>query len=410
MKIQVITNNTKMVFSKNIDVNSLNSPMSFDNYDLNIIDLTYNELWRYSKTHLDAINAIDDFISIGNIVTNTQNAKVLYVFPKNSYVNWNYHSSSRSYQSRDELKNQIAFLIYKVLSNIIPFHNCSLYTVTYERNITKVDSKDYESDFFFSSLYMKDNENVITYSISKKSTTVVLTEKITLTTCDILQSEDSMIHFVNCIFSSTSKDDIPEWVCEYEFYDDHDLKAKLKQENEIVIEANKRIEIINNDINRNAEFKSILYSSGDQLVNTVFSILQIMLDVDLSAFKDVYKEDFIIEKNNKVFIGEIKGVNSNVTYNHISQTMRHFSSYADDHPDIDVRNIKPLLIINPLRTVPVNERESIHNNQISFSEQNKCLILETAVLLKIFEKHLKSELSTNDCIELLFNNSGLLKI
>ena len=53
-----------------------------------------------------------------------------------------------------------------------------------------------------------------------------------------------------------------------------------------------------------------------------------MLKCNLSTFVDEKKEDFIIKKENITFVGEIKGINSNVGYNNISQAERHKSEYA----------------------------------------------------------------------------------
>ena len=58
-------------------------------------------------------------------------------------------------------------------------------------------------------------------------------------------------------------------------------------------------------------------------------MLEKMLNYNLSEFKDDYKEDFLIEFNDITFIGEIKGVNSNLKNKHLSQLDDHVSDRED---------------------------------------------------------------------------------
>ena len=65
--------------------------------------------------------------------------------------------------------------------------------------------------------------------------------------------------------------------------------------------------------------KSVLYTNGDELVQVVFEILEELLGCDLSQFVDLKKEDFLFTIEDTTFIGEIKGVNSNVKNPNITQ-------------------------------------------------------------------------------------------
>ena len=409
MIIQVITNEKRNI-PNGFDVNTLNSPMSFDDYSLNVIDLTSESLWKCADDRLDSIDSIDDFDSIHSIVCNSNSTVVLYVFPHNSSIVWDYSKASGKYFKKDELKNKIDFLITLVMSHIIPYDNCSWFDVTYERNKTVLGEMTYESDFYFSSPYVFDKESILTQSTSKKKTTIRLNERIVLTTCDIFQSQDALTNYIDNLFVPSTSNAIPEWVREFEFNDDGILKTQLDSEKNKIREAENTIESINKKIEINNEYKSILYASGNQLVKGVSSILERMLEIDLSEFKDVYKEDFVFQKNGITFVGEIKGVNSNVKYENISQAVRHVSIYADEHSETDIDLIKPILIINPFRKESVNDREPINEDQIRYSQKNKCLIVETVVLLRMFEKYLKCELSTDECWELITNETGLLML
>ena len=77
-------------------------------------------------------------------------------------------------------------------------------------------------------------------------------------------------------------------------------------------------------------FKSILYENGDSLVRVVFDILEQVMNYSLAGFIDEKKEDFKIALPDITFIGEIKGITSNVRSEHISQLDVHCQSYIDD--------------------------------------------------------------------------------
>lgn len=404
MKIQIVTNKD-INYGESICVNSINAPMSFDDYDINIIDISAESLWRYDGGSFATINDIADFKSVGTIVSKTNKSTVVFVLPQNCQVYW--HHSNGRYVNSDELKNRIDFLVNQILKVVIPTRVISDIELTYERNKTRLGNTEYYSDFFFSSQFI---EGIATLakSTSEKPTTIVTREGFIVTTCNVMQSRESVINYIKSILSSDSQSEIPEWVDNYSFYNDIELKDELVKENEVIKSAQSRMSELNDMITQNNHYKSVLFSSGDQLVKVVFEILQKTLNVDLSEFEDDFKEDFLIERNDKIFVGEIKGVNSNVQYGHIDQAVRHFGEYADNHPECDEKRIKPLLIINRLRNTPINEREPINIKQIDHAKKNNCLIIDTSSLLRLFEKALCDELNTEKCEEMLFYSSGEL--
>ena len=156
-------------------------------------------------------------------------------------------------------------------------------------------------------------------------------------------------------------------------------------------------------------YKSVLITNGNELVDVVFEILEKMLNCDLSNFKDEKKEDFLIRLSDITFIGEIKGVTSNVKNEHISQVDVHYQSYVDKlQEDGITENIKQILIINPFRTKELSNRDEVHENQIKLAKRNECLVITTETLLYIFERFLKNELDTEHIIKAFTNNIGIL--
>lgn len=175
------------------------------------------------------------------------------------------------------------------------------------------------------------------------------------------------------------------------------------------LQSNTDIEAAKQKLEENAKYKSILYTNGDELVQVVFSILEQLLDCDLSHFVDEKKEDFLIKKESCTFIGEIKGVTSNVRSEHVSQVDVHYQGYMDKLQEENrTENVSQLLIINPFRTKALSEREPVHEQQIALAQRNGCLIIETNTLLRIYEKFLKGDISSTQCVNTLSTNTGLL--
>lgn len=156
-------------------------------------------------------------------------------------------------------------------------------------------------------------------------------------------------------------------------------------------------------------YKSVLYTSGDELVEVIFEILEKMLGCDLSEFTDKKKEDFKFMINDKVFIGEIKGVTPNVKKANVSQLDVHVQEHLDDN-DEESKNIIALLIINHQRNKPISAREGVNNEVIKLAERNGSLIVETITLLKLFEQYLLGKKSRDECIDTLANTTGLLEL
>ena len=212
-------------------------------------------------------------------------------------------------------------------------------------------------------------------------------------------------------WSRKDKEEMPQWIKEYIFLDDNEQNEIIRKAKEELEIQQKRIELANKKLEDNNRLKSILYNNGDNLVEVVFEILEKLFKCDLSKFVDEKKEDFLIEKEDQVFIGEIKGVVTNVKNEYISQLEVHYQTYIDGLAEgQSTENIHALLIINDQRNKRVEERESIHEQQISLAKRNGSLIIETWVLLKMFELYSQGKLSSEKCIRIIAENTGLLTV
>ena len=232
-----------------------------------------------------------------------------------------------------------------------------------------------------------------------------------MTTLDVCRSIETLQIFVKEIFEPSEREVTPEWMNTIVFADDNEQVVIIEQSNAEIEAAKNKIIAAEEKLAENSKFKSILYTNGDELVSVVYEILEQLLNVDLSEFVDVNKEDFLIRLSECTFIGEIKGVTSNVKNENVAQIEQHYQEYMDKLEEEQCSEVvKQLLIMNPFRTKPINQREPINEKQISLAIRNGCLIIETITLLRVFEKFLTGEITSERCFEVFASKTGLLTL
>ena len=411
MTIQVITDRT-LQSENSITISRYSKPMALDDFDMNFIDLSTEALWYYNKNYdIGLINSYSDLHSIKKMVSTTKKAKIIYVYPQNFNYCYDYdydYSRQRNiFQKSMKLKQMMTKTDCKTnMGKYIPNESIISETI-YEPTKTKIGDIEYDAEFHFSD---KIGIECISKSLrSEKVTTIKYDNNLYVTTLDVCKTIDDIKNFINNLFKNENISALPEWVKEYNFRSDKKTKELLKNKNDEIIKLQNEINDAEKVLEENNKYKSILCNTGDKLVEVVFEILEKLLDYDLSQFKDEKKEDFLVEKDNVIFIGEIKGVSSNVKSEHVSQLDVHYNKYKDEHEIIDDDNICALLIINPFRDNSLENREPINKEQISLAIRNKSLIVETKTLLKIFEMFNNNILNTENIIDILKSKAGLLQ-
>ncbi|MCW6653701.1 hypothetical protein NHG24_08055, partial [Aerococcaceae bacterium NML210727] len=203
----------------------------------------------------------------------------------------------------------------------------------------------------------------------------------------------------------------PQWMEGIQMFDDVEQIKKIESSQNVIEKMNTEINQSKIILSDNDRLKSILFTQSDSLVEVVFEILEEMLGCDLSKFEDKRNEDFLFDLGGKHFIGEIKGVTSNVRSEHVSQLDVHLNSFKDDHQNIEESDIYSILIINHQRNKPLSDRQPVCDAQIKLSKRNGSLIVETITLLKLLEKYRNKEYSRDKVIELLTNKKvGILEL
>ena len=106
-----------------------------------------------------------------------------------------------------------------------------------------------------------------------------------------------------------------------------------------VIMKSAEIDKANTLLDKNLYYKSVLYETGDNLVKVVTEMLGKLYNYDMSKFVDKKDEDFRIVLDDKVFLGEIKGINTNVKKKNVSQVLQHCSAFEDDNQNGIVKGL-----------------------------------------------------------------------
>lgn len=401
--IQIITYDTRSIgtsYSDNDIVGSLiNSPNSFDEFEINIIDLRSQYLWRNNDSDYKTVNCRNDFKSLKPIIYNSKRSDIIVMLPQN--FEFRYYFYDRDFQRSIELKSMLNILRSDILNLLINMP-CDL---IFENTTTQVNDKCVKASFYFNI-----EQNILTKSMKSEKATTIRSENIILTTLD-LNNKDVVFGFLEHLNILKKGIDTPVWFNEIIMFDDKEQNNVIDTNAKIIENSNIEINKANEKLNENNKYKSILYTQSAELVDVIFEILENILSCDLSTFVDNKKEDFLAVLKNITFIGEIKGINSNVRSANVSQLEVHRSNYLDGLQDDDrVENVKPLLIINHQRQAPLIDRQPIHETQIELAKKYGSLIIDTYTLLKVFEKFRNNELSTEDCIKLFSENYGYLKL
>ena len=405
MRLQVVQFSADSSERDGITFSPLSAPRALDDFDVNIVDLSSVGIWRCYEDTCGKVDCLCDLQTICQMVRSRQRAIVIYVFPQNIRYKYRMEYDRVNGSLSKALKDMLEEMYKYTITAAIPRYT-NYAKIFYEKTETDVGGYKYNADFCFNY-----NDDVITRSCkSKKNTTVIIEDLIYATTLNITQNIDGLKHYISVLFPEREQPEAPEWMNGICFGDDVEQREKIAVYEEKIKEASDQIEAAKAKLKQNDRVKSILYANGDHLVSVVFEILEKLLDCDLSEFVDKKKEDFLIKKSSCTFIGEIKGVTSNVKHEHISQIELHYRGYLDRLDDEGIsESEKQLLIINPFRSKPLDQREPVHKEQITLAERNGCLIIETHTLMRMYENYCLGLLTAQRCEEIFAKCTGVLK-
>lgn len=384
------------------EVSNFTEFSALDDFDINILDFSSKSFWKvwlewYSPSYQSSSYRYDHNImqktnlkQICDVVRNCKTTIIL-VAPLNLKIDF----KNETYKL-----NALVEVIGNFFGGFIQAG--SSIRLTAEKTTTKIGKMHYNAF-----LHLPNNTPKNKSEKSEKSTTVKIYGEKYITALNIFETVE---HFQTFILEFVeTKETKPSWFHELQYFDDEMQREIVFKNEEIIRSSNQTIKDASDKLENNNRFKSILYTNGDELMEVVHEIMEELLDGDLSSFVDEHIEDFRISKDDVTFFGEIKGTTSNVSNSNISQLTNHCDIYEENCKKKGKNeNIRRLLIINHQRDKTPAKREPVHHAQIEKAKRDGCLIIETPVLLKLYELVTSEEYSSKKCIELLKEKTGLL--
>lgn len=210
------------------------------------------------------------------------------------------------------------------------------------------------------------------------------------------------------LFQILSDSTMPAWVNNINILDDLQIKDDIvsleKEIAKLDIETKRKVEMLD----RNNEYKKLLYTSGDDLVHIVKKVLEEMLEVKVND-QDVKREDLSFELNNKKILVEVKGINTSVKRENVSQLRNHIEDDAllNNVEDDEIHNIyKGILIINPYIKSTIEDRikKDFYSKTVeSDIKHEDFFAIDTISLLSLYCKFKQGKIKNID--KYIFDNN-----
>lgn len=401
MKIQCITTNSKLFLSELITYSSFSSPDTLDSYDINIIDLTGEYVWRNNDGNISNINIAKDLKNLSIMIGNSNKSTFIYLYPQNLYFRYSFNRENYLYKK--ELKNMLNN-VCDILYETVGIPKMKLEFQNNKTNIKGIlidSSFHFASNTFYESI-IKANDSDLTVAKKKEN------EIYTTLNIDNTEKLFSFLSFVG-LYQNTNN--APEWIKEIPILNEIDIEKGITSKQQDIVRLKSEITNSEKELQIINKYKSILYESGDILENVVREMLSNMTGYDLSGFVDEKHEDFLIKLDDITFIGEIKGRDTNVRDSFLSQLEENYCLYIEKLEDEGKsENVKQILIIDYEIRKPVFERNPINQKQIDKAIRNNQLIIDSYSFLKLFEYFKQGKLNSKQIVKYFSDKIGLFNI
>ena len=276
--IQIITYDIgkyKEYSDKQYKISKLGEIQALDDFEICVIDLTSEYIWRYDESQPTNVNCHNDLLTIKEAIINSNISKIVIVLPQNEefYYYKTYKNSRYVLDKFIQLKDNKENLVKIISSNLF---NMGKVKLTFEKTRTTIENESLEADF------------------NSKKVTTIKNEKIFITTLKILDDNEKLKLFIeNYCKNTQGKEDMPDWISDINFFNDEQLKKDKDNNLAKISEIKQKNIAIDKELEKNLEYKSILYTNGDELVKVVLEILDEILEHDSSKFVDEKKKIFL---------------------------------------------------------------------------------------------------------------------
>lgn len=405
MKVQLVTLDLEMGSKFTVSkISDFSSPKSFDTFDVNIIDLRSEKIYQDYESNGYNINYLDDFHAINKIIIDSNKTKFLFIYPGDIKF-----STGGNIYHQQIHKKPIKHMLPHISQQFSSLHKELGCDFSFEITDTELsDDVNVQAYFYFPE---RDDFEILLRSVDSDKVTCCKKDNLFLTTLDILTDEELQLFLEKVGLKATSNVEVPDWMNKVMLFDDEKQLKNIEDNNVQIKSCQDSITESKDKLSENSRFKSILYTSGDELVDVVKDIFSKIFDVDFSEFKDKKKEDFTFTFKNKIFIGEIKGVNQNIKTINLSQLDLHFAHFSEEErDDLDENNIHKLLVMNHQKDKDLQDRIPVDPQQIKMAKNKyDSLIIETVELLEMYDKFTRGEMTQEECFNLICQN-GILKV
>lgn len=352
--------------------------------------LHYNVVNKYRLDNISLVSYDVYIITIDFLSNNYEKNKLFFdeVKKQNKPLIFVYHENNKP--ENDGMK----FLADKYKINF-QLSDCSVLD-TPNWNYSPATYSNHDEAYSMTSSYCKgvcNIKNTKQFYIQKKNNTIIMhdphIEFYGQGQLDISRMPN-MIKYILQIVEEESEETV-EWLNNINILDDVEIGEKLNINNQKLEKLLKEKENLESKIKENEYYKSILYSSGDRLVEVVKAILEEMLNITIDD-TDLKKQDLYFNLDKRNILVEVKGVNHPFQRDNISQVKRHVKDYAEENQiygaDVD-KNCKGVLILNPYSKHDLKEKISkdfYSKDVIADAEYEKVCTLDTLTLLNYYSK------------------------
>lgn len=199
--IQIITNDiTKFEeYPQSYKISKLGEIQALDDFEICIIDLEDKDLWKYKGNQPNNISCYKDLLTIKEAIINSNNTKIVIVFPQNEEFLYDYtykyvgNSKHYFYNSSIQLKDNKVYLTKIINDNLFALEEIK---ISFEKTRTNIGDKNINADFNFVN-YVENQFDVITFSKNSKKATSIRKNNVILTTLKILDNIENIREFIN---------------------------------------------------------------------------------------------------------------------------------------------------------------------------------------------------------------------
>lgn len=408
--IQIISYDEKLknILSKNKDIKltTFENYQSFDMYDINIINLNCDSIWKCNDYNVSYLNGRDDLIPLKQSLKSCS-TRVIIVMPTN-YTFYYKKIYDGSFKNSKKLKN-LSSIITKLLRDYI-YDEMPEYI--YDKCKTTINNFVFNSDFYFDNIEEKD---ILLISDNGKKVNTFINDNLIITTLDIFDYEpnenliEKLNTYINKVCKTDEKDLLPPWINEIYFFNDKEYIDKIEDAKIKINELKKEISESQLMLDKNNKIKSILYKTGNDLNNEVIKILEDILE-EHNSFDDIYEEDYKFISDNTTFIVETKGLNNEVSGKNVTDAFSHLTIYEDNLEKQNKKEeTKCLFFVASERKKNICDRNEINSRQETIAKRNNTLIIDTPTLLKIYEDFLNKKITKEDIVKIFKEQFGVIK-